>query len=356
MIDTQNLALQIKHNCNIADARYWGTYSLCGLLLRLRVLYRVEKGLQPWETIPLQEIGEWITGRETLWKELEEKDFQDICLNGQVFQPFEVEEINSRLEGAGLVYGAGFGIHLKPSFFLADILSKEEINGFTVYITGTEYARDLSDYPAMLQGKIILSRTEPMNLLIWGKFEEMKGKSCKKALAYAFSCYGITPGDEPSEELGRKIHTTALTEAKTLIYHEIGEAVEGEAIGDDWKNLLSSLPAGRPELFARSVKDLLSDASEHGMLKYIIRNRNRGSLGFYIIFLGGLRKVIFPEILDAFQQFIETGDWELIENARKAGFKKSWAYAERLLLLYRGNAGNDRIAEAIENEMLRGLL
>jgi len=48
MTDIQSLACQIKHNCNISDARYWGMYSLCGLLLRLRELYKVEKGIRPW--------------------------------------------------------------------------------------------------------------------------------------------------------------------------------------------------------------------------------------------------------------------------------------------------------------------
>ena len=75
MTDIQSLAPQIKRNCNISDARYWGMYSLCGLLLRLRELYKVEKGIRPWENILQQDMGEWITGRENLWQELEDKDF-----------------------------------------------------------------------------------------------------------------------------------------------------------------------------------------------------------------------------------------------------------------------------------------
>lgn len=356
MTDIQSLAPQIKHNCNISDARYWGMYSLCGLLLRLRELYKFEKGIRPWENILQKDMGEWITGRESLWQELEDKDFGNICINGDVYGPFEVEKINAELEKTGLVYGAGYGLHMKPSFFLADIISKQHTNGFTVYITGSEYARDLSDYPAMLQDRTILSRVSPTNLILWGKFEEMRSRKFKGALAYAFSHYGITPDDKPSAEIDRKIYRIALSEAETYVHHELGEAAEGEKIGGDWKILLSSLSDGRAELFARAVKDTLSDTSERGMLKHIIQNRKEGSLGFYIVFLGGLRKIIFPEILNAFQHFTEKGDWEVLDNVRHAGYKKAEAYAERLLSIFRRQTDNASLRESIENEILSGLL
>ena len=99
---------------------------LCGFLLRLRELYKSKKCIRPWDNIQQEEIGEWISDRENLWKELEDKDFGDITVNGNVYGPFEVEKINAELEKKGLVYGAGFGVHMKPSFFLADLISKEQ--------------------------------------------------------------------------------------------------------------------------------------------------------------------------------------------------------------------------------------
>ena len=39
------------------------------------------------------------------------------------------------------------------------------------------------------------------------------------------------------------------------------------------------------------------------MLRYIIEKRNAGSLGFYNVFLSGFRKIIFPEMVGAFQDF-----------------------------------------------------
>lgn len=356
MIDIQTLTSQVKRNCNISDAKYWGSYSLCGLLLRLRELYRAEKGIKPWENIQQKDIGEWIAERENLWRELEHKNFEDIAVNGNVYGPFEVEKINAELEKEGLIYGAGLGVHMKPSFFLADIISKETVDGFTVYLAGNEYARDLSDYPAMLQDRSIFVRVDTTKLLLWQRFEEMRCKKFKGALAFAFSKYGIVPEEEPSEDVDRRIYQVARSEAETFIHHELGEAFEGEKIGDEWKTFLTSLPDGRAELFARAVKDVMSDTSENGMLKYIIEKRKEGSLGFYIVFLGGLRKVIFPEILNAFQKFVETEDWTLIDNARKDGYKKAEGYAERLLLMYRSRTDTPAITESIEKEMLSGLL
>jgi len=36
-MDIKKLIDQIKFNCNLSDARFWGYYSICGLLLRMRV-------------------------------------------------------------------------------------------------------------------------------------------------------------------------------------------------------------------------------------------------------------------------------------------------------------------------------
>jgi hypothetical protein len=356
MMDIEHLTSQIKHNCNISDAKYWGYYSLCGLLLRLRELYRAEKGIKPWEQIPQKDVGEWIAARESLWTELEDKDYERITVNGETYGPFEIDEINTALEEEGLIYGAGFGLHMKPSFFLADLISKEKIDGFNIYISGDEHAKDLSDYPAVLQDRAIFARTHPTKLLLWQRFEEMRCKGPESALAFAFSRYGIAPDEKPSEDIDSRISRTAVSEVETYIHHELGEAFEGVRLGDEWKAFLVRLSRGRPELFARAVKDVLSDTSERGMLKYIIQHQKEGSLGFYIVFLGGLRKIIFPEILDAFQAFVKTGDWQRIDDARKRGYKRAGEYTEKLLSMHREHSNDTSLLEAVENEILKGLL
>jgi len=355
MINIESLASQVKHNCNISDARYWGYYSLCGLLLRLRELYRSEKGIPLWGKMPQEDIGSWIASRENLWREVEDKELTPITMNGNIFGPFEIEKINAELEKHNLIYGAGLGLYRKPCFFLADLLSKETMNGLDVYMAGTEYARDLSDHPAMLQENVVYVRVVPTKLLIWTRFEEMRCKA-KSAPVFAFANYGIAPEEAPSEDIDQRISLIARAEAETYIHHEIGEAVEGEKIGAEWKAFLMSLPAGRVELLARAVKDILADTSDNGMLNYIIRKQKAGSLGFYLVFLSGMRKLLFPEMQNAFGLFVGSGDWSLIDHARKAGYTKANEYVERLLSVQRKYAGKESVASVIEREILSGLL
>ena len=56
-MDTEELIIQVKANCDIADAQSWGYYSICGLLMRLRELYRAEHCLMPWEEIPKEPMA-----------------------------------------------------------------------------------------------------------------------------------------------------------------------------------------------------------------------------------------------------------------------------------------------------------
>jgi hypothetical protein len=352
LTDLKTLISSVKKNCNISDAKYWGYYSLCGFLLRLRELYRSEKGIRPWEGINQEEIGEWISEREALWKKIEDKDFGGIIIGGEVYGPFEIERANAVLEKENLLYGAGYGIHMKPSFFLADLLSKQNIEGHDVYIAGHEYVRDLAVYPATLQDGSIFARVDTTRHLLWEKFEELRMKSSKVSLLFAFSRFGITPGDEPSEDMYKRMFHVAFSEVETYIYHEIGEAYEEGKLGGEWKDLLIDFAGTKIEVFARGVKDLLSDTSEKGMIRYIIENKKEGSLGFYLVFLGGYRKPLFPEITKAFEGVVESGDWELVEDARRAGYEKASICAEKLLTFRREKRDQSWISEYIDKEML----
>ena len=352
MLNLDALISSIKRNCDISDAKYWGFYSLCGLLLRLRDLYRSEKGMRPWERIDQEDISEWISAREALWKELEEKNFGDLVIGEEVYAPFEVERTNAALKKENLLYGAGYGIHMKPSFFLADLLSKKKIDSHHVYIAGHEYVRDLAVYPATLQDGTIFARVDTTRYLLWEKFEELRLKGPKVSLSFAFSRYGIEPDDEPSEDKYREMFHVAFSEVETYIYHELGEASEEEKLGAEWRDLLLDFSGTKVEVFARGVKDLLSDASEKGMLRYIIENKKEGSLGFYLVFLGGYRKPLFPEISKAFEGFVESGDWGLVENARKAGYRKASVCAERLLSFRREKKDQAWISAYIDKELL----
>jgi hypothetical protein len=351
-LDLRRLTSEVKANCNISDARYWGNYSLCGLLLRYRELFRKEHGIKPWEHIEQGDIAEWISGREHLWNEISDDDYVNLTIGNREYSIYDIQTINQLLEEENIIYGAGIGIHGKPSFFLAELLSKEVKDGHIVYITGNEFSRDLSAYPAMLQGNTIFSRRDALSILLWDRFEEMKNCRRGGALHYAFSQYGILPEDQTSEDLYRNILRITENESEVYIYHEIGEAYEGKQLGSEWKRMLSEISDKKMELFVRSVKDTLADTSEKGLLRHIIQKEEKGSLGFYISFLGGFRKVLFPEIVGAFADFTETGNWQIIEQTRLAGYRRSAELASRVQTFLSNYTDKTTLCEALEKEFI----
>src|SRR4030042_4943356 len=88
---------QVVHNCNISDARYAGYYSVCGLALRLRDLYKWEKGLAPWVEDEPSKVLEWIGEREDLWENLTNENFKKIIIKGLSYDAFDTREINREI-------------------------------------------------------------------------------------------------------------------------------------------------------------------------------------------------------------------------------------------------------------------
>jgi len=58
---------QVKYNCNVSDANYWGYFSMCNLLLKLRELYFHENSMNHASRPEKNEVAEWISVRENLW-------------------------------------------------------------------------------------------------------------------------------------------------------------------------------------------------------------------------------------------------------------------------------------------------
>jgi hypothetical protein len=352
MIDIESIALQVKNNCNISDAKFWGYYSPCGLLLRMRDLYRIENNMRPWDPVEHELIMQWIDDRELLWHEIEDLDFQDITMNGQTHTPFDIENINAVLSRCGYMYSAGYGNRLKPVFMLAELSGTRSLDDFSVLVSGREVARDLSIAPAMTRGKTIFARQETMGLFFWDKFEEIKAMKGRSALHRAFREYGITKDTEhnvPSEDLKHRFTEMINEEISTYIHHERGEASLRKEFGTWWKNLLLKIPHSRAEFFVRSLKDVLADTCPSGMLAHIMKNKKTGSLCFYISLLGGFRKMVFPGIAPAYEEFAKTGNWGLIEKVRIDGYKRAHNYSARLKALF--NKGNIS-ADIIEQELI----
>jgi len=352
MLEIETIKDQVLHNCDITDSQHAGLYSICGLAMRLRDLYKWEQGLEPWIEKDSTEILDWIEAKELTWDALTDKKFNEIEILGNKYDPFDVEEINTVLEPHGFLYGGGLARGLKPTFFLATIEDKKVINGYPVYILGRELARDLLTLPALAQGNCILIRQEAAKLFFWDQIFYIK-KSGRKALNFALEHYGLK--DQNPQELHANLERIVAAETDMYIYHELGELQDTVFDRDIWRQVIAAFPHTVIEFLARTVKDLLADTNEHGTLRHIIRKRKTASLAFYVAFLEGLLKEMFPEIIEAFQDFKHTRNWDVIDRAVADGYKTAEYYTETISTIFQeGRQKYDN--KWIENEMAVRLL
>lgn len=351
-MDLKKIIEQVKYNCNISDARYWGYYSICGLLLRLRELYRNERRLMPWESIPPEDISSWIEDRERLWRELENQEFQSIQIDDKALGPFEVEAINKKLNDRGLLYGGGYSTFGKPAFFLAHLKEKKELYDYHVYYATKELCRDLSTSIAMLQGICIFIREEQLGIILWEKIEEMRSRNFRGLLDSAFAFYGIEKGSIEPVSLFEKIKVISQDISDIFIYHEIGEAIE-DRYGQLWQDIRSD--DRWIELHLRGIKDLLADTSDHGPLSLIIERRDERLLYFYLLFLDGIRRTLFPEIMNSFQGFIESGNWDKLEDARIKGYQRARATCEDIAGIIREKQDHPSLERLIKKSLQKTL-
>ena len=137
------LASVVQYNCDISDARHAGDYGLCSFLLKMREYYRWENEVPLTRALPKDELGEWLTTRETHWNGIEADDFAPLALARGELDPFDADAANRELLPQGYVYGAGYGRLQKPVFFLGRLLRLEARAGFTILVSSCEYAREL---------------------------------------------------------------------------------------------------------------------------------------------------------------------------------------------------------------------
>ena len=331
MLNTDDIARQILHNCDISDANNAGLYSICGLALRLRDLYKWEQGLPPWEERDSSEVLEWIEAKENQWDQCIDNEFADISIDGKTFDPFDTSGINAVLEAHNFFYGAGYARSLKPTFFLATIEDKSTINGTTVYTLGRELARDLLTIPALSQDDNVILRQDSAKLYLWDNIFYIK-KSSRPTLRFALESCGIK--DHQPKALRSRLAGILAAQKETYIYHEIGEIHEAVFDRDLWREIIAAFPYSPVEYLARAVKDLLADTNEYGTLQHIVRQRNTAALAFYVAFLDGLPKEFFPELPASFQQFAQAEDWNIIDQAVSSGYRTAAAHAGLIMNLY----------------------
>jgi hypothetical protein len=354
-ISVPQLREQIQQNCDISDANYAGLYSLCGLLLRLRDLYKWEHGLRPWEEPEPAALLEWVDDRESRWETIINGELQPLALGTELYEPFNMAALNLQLRPLGLVYGAGYVLGMKPSFFLGEVIESRTLGELQVDIVDRELARDIYMTPAMRQGRQIFARQSAMLFFIWDQILEQR-PSARAALDYALQQYHLDPETirRSSKKLAPQLHQVARQEIETWIYHEVGEVHENAFDGQVWHEIVSTYSNSPVEIFARVVKDLLADTHIEGLLGHIIRNRVHSSLGFYIAFMRPFTRTVFPEIIEAFCRFRLTGDWAVIEEARSRGHAKSESYAVQLVEIH--EAGRKQSTECTRSQILSRLI
>ncbi len=331
MPDLDRLIQQIQRNCDISDAHHGGVFSICGLALRLRDLFKWERGLAPWEEGDPSAVLEWIGVRETYWETLVGSELGTLPVNGRSVDPFDTETVNAALEAHRLYYGAGYGRGLKPTFFLAAVDVAQEIEDCRVYRLGRELARDLLTLPALSQNGTILLRRQSARSMLWDQIAYVP-PSGQRSLDAALAACGIT-GRRPSE-LRRKWGALVRLQEVIHLRHELGEVKESGFPRDRWQEMIAAFPLTRIELLARHVKDLLADTHPLGPLCYLGRTRNRAGVGLYLAFTDRLTRDLFPELLPAANECLRTGDWTLLSRAVAAGRVAAKRCADMMVSAY----------------------
>jgi hypothetical protein len=331
MLDIDDIIRQVLHNCDISDAYHAGMFSICGLALRLRDLYKWEKGLPAWQESDSAEVLEWIETKENKWENYSENGFEELTINGRTFDPFDTVGINAILNPQNIFYGAGYARSLKPTFFLADIAEKSNLGENMIYTLGRELARDLLTIPALTQDDCVILRQESARLFIWDSIFYIK-KSARPALKFALDSCGLK--DHRPQALQPHLTKILSVLRETYIYHEIGELHDTDFDRDTWRKVIAAFQYSPVEYLARAVKDLLADTNDYGTLRYITKKRKTASLAFYAAFLDGLAKEFFPEFLTSFQEFTRTKDWRVIDQAVSSGYSTAKQHAALISDLY----------------------
>ncbi|RJX36556.1 MAG: hypothetical protein C4525_00375 [Desulfarculus sp.] len=315
---------QVRANCSLADAAVAGRFSLCGLLLRLRNLYKWEQGLAPWQEPDTPRVLEWVSRREELWEGLLEAQPQPLTLAGQAFDPFDAEGLNQVLAPLGLLYGAGRVGGLLPVFFLGRLETACQQDGMRIFHLGPELTKDILFLPGLRQGGCIYLRSAPFPYLLWDLLSDPR-PSLVRCKRFGLAGYGLDYTEllrAPSWEVLRPV---LRGEMEAVLWHELGEAGDGAAAAELLRRAAAGHPGSELEHFVRGVKDLLADCGPQGRLSRIIAEQRQGALGLYPVWLAGFLRLLFPEITRAVEDFAESRDWGRVEQARLLGWRRAQA-------------------------------
>lgn len=343
----QALIEAVQHNCDIADARHGADYGMCTYLLKMRELYRWQRGLAFGAPLGKDEVGDWLTDREARLDALQGAEFRELPCGETTIDPFDAEAINDCLFDHGLVYSAGLAHGGRANFFVGELESKRQgADGFVLRVSGRELARCLNAPPAMTRGPAIFLRRESLRRFLWEKYESWLWNRPAGAMARAVACY---PFDDALDEA---LDRMTAAELDVVEAHERGEFDVGVALGDDWDAMLLDLGLTPAELMARAVRDHLADCVH--TLPMLLDSGRDASLHLFMANLGAMRRQLFPALQGAYQAWLDSGDRTELADLAERGRGHWHDLAMRMLSLHRrdGERAAGPIADAVEASFL----
>lgn len=341
---TESVCQAVQHNCNIVDAKYAGNFTLCIYLMKMREYCRWDKGYAFSDLLSKEEVGEWVTNRESMWDELDKQSYAPIEINGSSYDPFDTDSINAALKNYGMVYSGGLGARAVPHFFLGKLDRTQKFNDYEVVIASDECARDLNSPPAMtLQNKIFI-RKESIRRMLWEKLQEWQWHKIENAASRAFSYYDF------KQDVDNALDQMTQAELQSIVLHEKGEIDSAKQLGSDWKLFLSTISSSRLELLLRAAKDFYADTLV--MLPELIQNNNHASIHFYAANMTPLRKQMCASFLLAYKQWIDSKD-NAVLNQWLCVSKKHWQrVCQKALFMHLDGSGERDIEKFIDNNSM----
>ena len=292
---TDLLCSLVQHNCNIADARHAANYTLCTYLMKMREFCRWDKGYSYNRLLPKEEVGEWVSERESLWEELEQESYSPIEVDNKTFDPFDTEAINETLLPKGMVYSGGIGAGCSPHFFLGKLASKELFDDHEVILSSEECARDLGAPPAMTLGNTIFIRRESVRRMLWEKLQEWRWHKNESAMSKALSFYDFDADSEAA------LDEMTNAEIDSVLLHEQGEIKTSAMLGENWKRYVGSVDNSRHELMLRAAKDLFADSIV--TLPALIEKNKIASIHFFAGNMSPLRRQLCPSFIQTYKDW-----------------------------------------------------
>ena len=331
--DLKQLSDAVQFNCDVADANFAGNYTMCIYLLKMRELYRWSESIEQSQQLQLASVSEWVEEKEAHWASLENVDYRPLRLGGQVFDPFEIEEINKHLQQHKLVYGAGYGRGCRPEFYLGALIEVENYESYDLLISGHEYARDLSAPVAMSQGDRIYIRQESIRRMLWEQIEAWRWrKSPDGAMSRVLQHFPLESDPESALE------QLVIMQMEHVINHEIGEIVAGSQLGDEWADMLMTHPGSKLEILARAIRDHLADTMV--TLPVMIDQGDAAAIHLYFANWNAMRQALFPQLITAYGQWCDTSSLDVLKRLIHPSHVHWLSQAERILASFhdQGNA------------------